>query len=60
MGKQRWFVPVITVLALLIGTAGCGNAQSGISAITLPPDGALLVSDDRANVVHRISYDGRQ
>ena len=27
--------------------------------ILVMPDGALLVSDDRANVVYRISYGGR-
>jgi len=37
MGKKCWLVPVITILALLVGTTGCGSAQSGISAITLPP-----------------------
>ena len=37
MGKQRWLFPVLVILALLVGTTGCGSAQSGISAITLPP-----------------------
>ena len=28
--------------------------------VLVMPDGALLVSDDRANAVHRISYDGKK
>ena len=37
MGKKCWFVPIITIFALLVVATGCGSAQSGIPEITLPP-----------------------